>query len=87
MERHGMRFVLPAAAALAMLTGCPGGGGGGAAPAGDGGAWMETALVKVAQDAAAGRETVTLVDEASGTSQQMSDEALLDDVVEVEDPQ
>ncbi len=86
MERHGMRFILPAAAALAMLTACPGGGAG-SAPPDDGGAWMDTALVKVEQDAAAGRETVTLVDEASGTSQQMSDEVLTDDVVEVEDPQ
>lgn len=86
MERHGKRFILPAAAALALLTACPGGGGG-VAPAGDGGAWMDTALVKVVQEAAAGRETVTLVDEASGTSEQMSDEALTDDVIEVDDSQ
>jgi hypothetical protein len=86
MERQRTHFILPAAAALALLTACPGGGGG-AGPADDGGAWMDAALVVVVQDAAAGRETVTLVDEASGTSERMSDEDLTNDVIEVEDSQ
>ncbi len=86
MERQRTRFFLPAAAALALLTACPGGRGG-SAPADDGGAWMDTALVMVVSDTAAGRETVTLVDEASGTSERMSDEELIGDVVEVEDSQ
>lgn len=88
MERVKKRSLLSAVTALAMLAACTGGGSGEAPPpADDDGAWMDTALVRVVQDTAAGRETVTLVDEASGRSQQMSDEELADDVIEVEDSQ
>ena len=45
-----------------------------AAPAEHGGAWMDGATVVVARDAATGRETVTLVDPATGVSQVLDDE-------------
>jgi hypothetical protein len=44
---------------------------------------MEGALVEVAQDPGTRRETVTLVDAASGHAEQMDDEPLDDGVVEV----
>lgn len=86
MERTTRRITLPALAALALLAACAGGGTGEAPPADDG-AWMDTALVMVVTDPATHHEKVTLVDRASGRSQQMSDEEVTDDVVEVEDPQ
>jgi hypothetical protein len=48
---------------------------------------MDAARVQVVTDPATRRETVTLVDQASGLAQQVSDEEVTDDVVEVEDPQ
>jgi len=48
--------------------------------------WMDTATVLVAQNETTARETVTLVDPGSGTSQVMDDEALMLDVSEVFEP-
>ena len=66
-------------AALA-LAGCTA-----SAPADDGGAWMDGALVMVDPNAGTGRETVTLKDQASGFQQQMSDESAALDAVEADD--
>jgi hypothetical protein len=74
--------------ALALLAGaCTGAPEGSSAPPDDGGAWMDDATVVVARDEASGRETVTLVDPASGFSQVMSDEPLTPGVIEVDDPE
>jgi hypothetical protein len=76
--------------ALALLAGaCSGGsdGDGASAPADDGGAWMDNATVVVARNEATGRETVTLVDPATGFSQVVDDEPLTPDVIEVDDPE
>ena len=62
------------AAAALLLGAC--GRGSGRSPASDD--WMDGATVRVALDAAAGRETVTLVDPASGFEQVMDDEPLVD---------
>lgn len=72
---------LPLAAALA--GGCTTGSEAAPAPADDGGAWMEGAIVTVTRDA--GRETVTLTDPESGFSQVMSDEPLTPGAVETDD--
>jgi hypothetical protein len=78
--------------ALALLAGACSGGSDGAsgessAPPDDGGAWMDAATVVVARNEATGRETVTLVDPATGFSQVLDDEPLTPDVIEVDDPQ
>lgn len=73
---------LPLAAAL--VGGCITGSE--PAPVDDGGAWMEGAAVTVTRDPAAGRETVTLTDPASGFSQVVSDEPLTPGAVETDDP-
>ncbi len=49
------------------------------------GQWMEGATVVVARDAGAGRETVKLVDPASGFEQVVSDEALTPGAAEVDE--
>ena len=65
---------------VALLAGACGRGArqasGPAAPTGDD--WMDGATVRVALDVAAGRETVTLVDPATGFEQLMDDEALIE---------
>ncbi len=72
------------AAALA-LGGCSHGAGS-SAPADDDGAWMDGADVVVRLDATAGRETVTLVDPASGFAQVVDDEPLTPGVTEWDEP-
>jgi hypothetical protein len=83
---HSKWKTISLAAALAV-AGCGGGDGGGdASPAStDPDAWMDDARVEVRRDEASGRETVTLVDPASGHSEVMSDEPLLPGAVEVDD--
>jgi hypothetical protein len=75
--------------ALALLAGACSGGSDGAAsaPPDDGGAWMDGATVAVARNETTGRETVTLVDPATGFSQVLDDEPLTPDVIEVDDPE
>jgi hypothetical protein len=78
-----MQIHLKAAAlAVALVVGaCAGACGGGAdehepsAPADDG-AWMDDAIVVVERNEGTGRETVTLVDPASGFSLLVDDEPL-----------
>jgi hypothetical protein len=84
MERT--RKALPLA--LALVAGaCSGGSDGATAPPDDGGAWMDGATVVVARNEATGRETVTLVDPATGFSQVLGDEPLTPNVIEVDDPE
>jgi hypothetical protein len=81
---NGTKKALPVA--LALLAGACGGGSEGAStPPDDGGAWMDGATVVVARSDATGRETVTLVDPASGFSRVLSDEPLTPNVIEVDD--
>ena len=86
METIRNRWLAPLAA-LALASAC--GGGGGSKPATTppdeeaAAAWMDGALVQVALDPGRKRETVTLVDAASGHAEQMDDEPLDDGVVEV----
>jgi hypothetical protein len=86
MER--MKKVVPLV--LAALAGACSGesdGDGASTPPDDGGAWMDGATVVVARNEATGRETVTLVDPATGFSQVVGDEPLIANVIEVDDPQ
>jgi hypothetical protein len=84
MERARRRGALPFLAAALLAAGC-GGSGGGTAQSEDDGAWMDGAEVQVVIDEAARRETVTLVDAASGRSERLDEEEIVRDVAEFED--
>ena len=76
-----MQIHLKAAALVGMLAAGACGGGGAQKPepgtrGGDDGAWMDDALVLVERNVNTGRETVTLVDPASGRSLLVNDEPL-----------
>ena len=81
-----------AALVVALVVGtCAGACGGGAhehepsAPADDG-AWMDDATVVVERNDRTGRETVTLVDPASGVSLLVDDEPLTPGANETDEP-
>jgi hypothetical protein len=77
-----------AALVVALLAGACAGGADGherLAPADDG-AWMDDATVVVERDEGTGRETVTLVDPASGFSLLVDDEPLTPDANETDEP-
>ncbi len=84
MERARRRGALPFLTAALLAAGC-GGSGGGTTQSEDDGAWMDEAEVQVVIDEAARRETVTLVDTASGRSERMDEEEIVRDVAEFED--
>jgi hypothetical protein len=78
-----MKRALPLAAAL-LVGSCTGGSDGASGPPDAGGAWMDDATVVVARNETTGRQTVTLVDPASGFSQVLDDEPLTPDVIEID---
>jgi len=80
--KHGSTALLVAA----LFSGACSGRSRDASPAPDGdGEWMDGATVVVARDAGAGRETVKLVDPASGFEQVISDEPLTPGAAEVDE--
>jgi hypothetical protein len=64
-----------------LVAGCSGGAQGTGSSD-----WMDGATVEVAQNVSTARETVTLIDPASGTSALVDDEPLMLDVSEAVGP-
>jgi hypothetical protein len=77
-----------AALVVALLTGACGGGAHEHEPLSpaDDGAWMDDATVVVERNDRTGRETVTLVDPASGVSLLVNDEPLTPGANETDEP-